>query len=119
MGERVVDHPAAADLARLALPDFRGLRLRLRALTSAYDGANRQRYLGEPVTQEASRADLAALEQGIAQVREEGRTLAVKQATRDGLSLGGGRRDIAGHAAPPPIGKRHKYGSLGDGGSDD
>ena len=107
-GSGVVEHPAGDQLAQLAMPDFKGLRRRLSAMTSAHDKAQRQAYLGEgdgisPVTHE----ELAALEQEIGKVREEGRGIAAKQASGD-------------RALPPARrSKEPRYGSLGSGGEED
>jgi len=107
-GKGVVEHPAGDHLAQLAMPDFKGLRRRLGAMTSAHDKAQRQAYLGEgdgisPVTHD----DLAKLEEDIAQVREEGRGIAAKMTT--------GERTLP----PARRSKEPKYGSLGSGGEDE
>lgn len=116
-GECYVEHPAAAEIGQLALPDFKGLQRRLHALTTAHDEAARVAYLGlqeggdgrfaSPV----SREDLEQLRQDIGKVREEGRVMAMEQAKAQGHALSGGRREPRSLPKTTP-----QYGSLGDGG---
>lgn len=110
-GAREVDHPAAAELGALAMPDFAGLRRQLRDMTSAHDEAARKAYLtGGAFESPVTPAKVAAFTDQVAKVREEGRQMAVAM-TKHTLAGESGRDRRRAFQRPV-----QSYGSLGSGG---
>ena len=88
-GERVVEHPAADAIGKLAQPAFEPVRRRLLAMGQQMDARKRAEYVNGtegrergmspiPTPDMPSKADLAAIELEIAKLREQGRDQAVK-----------------------------------------
>jgi hypothetical protein len=115
-GERMVSHPVADDLGRLALPDFQPVRRKLLAMGQALDTAKRAEYVqgtggGGEVPPRPTKGEVAMLEVEIAALKEKGREHAMRQ-------LEQGQAGTRDRRALPELPRRKPHvdlGSLGGG----
>jgi hypothetical protein len=114
-GQRMVEHPAAAEIGRLARPEFGPVRQRLLVMGQHLDVRRRAEYVNgttgsaDSLPPVPTRNELAELEKEIAALREKGREQAVK-ALEAPTTGSRDRRDL-----PAPERPRNTLGSLGGG----